>query len=47
MIQNINAEKECTTHHVLRLCLRSNGEGKYGGKTKISTNSQENENRSK
>lgn len=40
MIQNINAEEEFTTHHVLRLCLRSDGEGKYGGKTTFSTHSK-------
>ena len=33
MMQNISAEEKFTTHHVLRLCLHSNGEGKHGGKT--------------
>lgn len=45
MIQNISAEQEFTTHHVLRLCLHSGGDGKHDGKTKISAYSKPHETR--
>lgn len=47
MILNISPGEECTTQHVLRLCLHSGGEGKHGGKTTLSTYSKPQETRLK